>query len=99
MTSPILVWDLDKTLGFFEPLYKHWNHDLPVTIQFRPGMIQTLRRLKEQGFIHRLLTLASTRAAHIVLEAAGIRELFFAIEGIGLRGKGDVEGIGAEHGL
>lgn len=97
--SPILVWDLDKTLGFFEPLYKHWTPDLPVTIQFRPGIIETLRRLKEQGFTHRLLTLASPRAAHLILEAAGLSDLFFAIEGIGDRGKGDVEGIGAEHGL
>jgi hypothetical protein len=97
--SVVLVWDLDKTLGFFEPLYKSWDRDQPVTIQFRPGIIDTLENLNKQGFTHRLLTLASLPAAQMVLGAAGIRDLFVAIEGIGNRGKGDVSGIGRAHNL
>lgn len=99
MPDPILVWDLDKTLGFFEPLYKHWDPDSPVTIQFRPGILDLIRQLHKKGFTHRLLTLASPRAAHLILEAAGVRDLFFKIEGIGQRGKGDVAGIALEHGV
>lgn len=97
--APILVWDFDETLGDFRSLYQHWDRSKPVTVRLRPDLRPALEQLSAAGFRHRILTLASSVAAEGALRAAGLRDHFEAIEGLGERGKGDVDGIAACYGL
>jgi hypothetical protein len=98
----VLVWDLDGTLGNFEAL-RRFPLDGPLTeelrIQVRPGLASALAALMKEGFTHTLLTLATPRYAEIALRSAGLRDCFELVEGLGQRGKGDAEGVGAALGL
>ncbi len=90
----VIVWDLDMTMGDFQPFYDAPESDSPVTVSLRPGIIAALKRLQGEGFIHVLLTLATPFAAEVILHAMGVRDLFSAVYGRGQRPKGDAVGIG-----
>lgn len=98
-SRPILVWDLDETLGHFRELYGLWDLSQEVTLKLRPGIKPALQRLADAGFRHHLLTLASPTGAEMVLKATGLRPLFEHVEGMGQRGKGDVEGLCQLYGV
>jgi hypothetical protein len=65
----------------------------------RPGLADTLAALRNAGFVHSLLTLATSSYAETVLRATGLRDYFEKVEGHGQRGKGDVEGVAKDFGI
>jgi hypothetical protein len=90
----VIVWDLDGTLGDFEPLQGRGDDGGPVTVRLRPGLAEALRTLREAGFLHALLTLATPRYAELALRGAELRPFFHCLDGLGQRGKGDAAGLG-----
>jgi len=96
--SGVIVWDLDGTLGVFDQLAL-WNRSPAqslLMIQARPDLEAALNELTSLGFIHRVLTMATSRYAEMALATLQLRHHFIAVEGYGQRGKGDVVGIAEE---
>ncbi|MBL8194185.1 MAG: HAD family hydrolase [Blastocatellia bacterium] len=93
----LLVWDLDGTIGNFEKLEKY-RENLP-TVEARPEIAPALEILSKIGFIHTVLTMATSTYAEIALKATGLRHFFAKVEGQGQRLKGDVIGIANDFGI
>jgi len=94
----VVVWDLDRTLGLFDPLASAPPNEA-VTVYLREGIAQALEQLSAMGFTHTVLTLASPRYADIALRGTGLRDHFVEVSGVGERAKGDAEGIGDKLGI
>ncbi|MBK7995319.1 MAG: HAD family hydrolase [Blastocatellia bacterium] len=91
------MWDLDGTIGNFEKLEKY-RENLP-TVEARPEIAPALEILSKIGFIHTVLTMATSTYAEIALKATGLRHFFAKVEGQGQRLKGDVIGIANDFGI
>ncbi len=100
MSPPyVIVWDLDKTLGDFSALNGQADQTGSVRILLRPGLAGALDVLSAAGFTHTVLTLATPLYAETVLRAAGLRDRFARVEGLGQRPKGDAAGVADAFGI
>ncbi len=95
----IIVWDLDLTLGEFSALEGDAHFDEEVVVRMRPGLKDALHRLRCEGFVHCLLSMANRRYAELALRGTGLRSYFDHVDGHGQRLKGDAEGIASEYGM
>jgi hypothetical protein len=95
----VIVWDLDGTIGDFQALEKNRNGATAVTLKTRPGLPEALRALREAGFRHSLLTMATPAYAEIVLRATNLQDYFDRVECPDQRRKGDTAGIAALFGI
>jgi hypothetical protein len=97
MSNPhVIVWDLDGTLGDFYALEKNCDGHFAVKVTTRPDLTTTLQALGRAGFVHCVLTMATSGYAEVSLRGTGLREYFASVEGQGQRRKGDVAGL-ARH--
>jgi hypothetical protein len=95
----LIVWDLDRTLGVFDPIQRAAHAGGPLTVHLRPGIDAALTRLSTEGFTHVVLTLATPRYAALALAGTGLRRHFVEVACAGQRPKGDVEGISRTYGI
>jgi hypothetical protein len=95
----VIVWDLDGTLGNFDPLEKNWTSNSAITVATRPGLAKALQALGRAGFVHSLLTLATPAYAAVALRGTGLHEHIARVEGQGQRKKGDVAGLATAFGI
>src|SRR5262245_7294465 len=95
----VLVWDLDDTLGNFHVLTDTRRWTEPATVHLRPGIAAVLERLSAEGFVHTVLTLASSAYAELALRGTGLRHHFAEVSGVGQRHKGDADGIAQTFGI
>jgi hypothetical protein len=97
--SPLIVWDLDHTLGVFDVLDGAVDMREPITVRLRPGIAGALERLIEAGFRNVILTKASPSYAELVVRATGLKRFFLELSAGGQRPKGDDVGLAATFGI